>query len=155
MKEITGYIEKIYFRNDSNGYTAFLVETEEDEVNCVGCLPSVDPGQRIWVKGEEEFHPVHGDQIKIKEYRFLELEDLKAIERYLGSGAIKGVGAALATRIVKRFGEQTYEIIEREPERLAEIKGIRNTIVRKAGYQKRHELSATVWKIQYHGHSDL
>lgn len=152
MKEITGYIEKIYFRNDSNGYTAFLVETEEDEVNCVGCLPSVDPGQRIWVKGEEEFHPVHGDQIKIKEYRFLELEDLKAIERYLGSGAIKGVGAALATRIVKRFGEQTYEIIEREPERLAEIKGISERMAREIGiqlFEKRDTRNAMSFLQQY------
>ena len=152
MIEITGYIEKIYFRNDSNGYTAFLVETEEDEVNCVGCLSSVDPGQRIWVKGEEEFHPVHGDQIKIKEYRFLELEDLKAIERYLGSGAIKGVGAALATRIVKRFGEQTYEIIEREPERLAEIKGISERMAREIGiqlFEKRDTRNAMSFLQQY------
>ena len=152
MKEITGYIEKIYFRNESNGYTAFLVEVEDDEVNCVGCLPSVDLGQRIWVKGEEVFHPVHGDQIKIKEYRFLELEDIKAIERYLGSGAIKGVGAALATRIVKRFGEQTYEIIEREPERLAEIKGISERMAREIGiqlFEKRDTRNAMSFLQQY------
>lgn len=152
MKEITGYIEKIIYRKEETGYTVFELASEEEEVICVGVLQSVDAGERIHVEGEEIFHPEYGEQIQVKKYEILELEDVKSIERYLGSGAIKGIGESLAARIVKKFGDKTYEIMEREPERLAEIKGISERKAREIAiqvYEKRDTRNAMSFLQEY------
>lgn len=117
-------MEHIVFRNEENGYTVFQIECEEGEVTCVGTFHYISEGEFMEVEGEYVNHTVYGNQLKIYNHKVKAPEDQISIERYLGSGAIKGVGAALAGRIVKKFGKDTFRIIEEEPERLAEIKGI-------------------------------
>lgn len=124
--EWEGYVERITFRNEENGYTVlFLADSDSgDEVCCVGNFSYISEGSYLLISGREVIHPNYGAQIQVDRYEEKQPTDSIAIERYLGSGAIKGVGPALAARIVKRFGEDSFEIIEQEPERLAEVKGI-------------------------------
>ena len=124
METITGYVGHIVFRNEENGYTVFHLENDDGEVTCVGNFNYISEGELMELNGEYVNHNVYGTQLKVSSHTVKEPEDLVSIERYLGSGAIKGVGAALAARIVKKFREDTFRIIEEEPERLAEIKGI-------------------------------
>ena len=123
---VTGYIDHIIFRNEENGYTVMVVKNSEneEELTCVGSFPAVSQGTTIQASGIYTHHPVYGKQFQISSFVEKIPEDTYAMERYLGSGAIKGIGAALAARIVRRFGEDTIRIVEEEPERLAEVKGI-------------------------------
>ena len=124
METITGFVEHIVFRNEENGYTVLNLAVEEDEVTCVGVFQFISEGESVELKGEYTVHPSYGPQFQVESYAIKAPQDIVSIERYLGSGAIKGVGAALAARIVRRFKEDTFRIIEEEPERLVEIKGI-------------------------------
>ena len=122
---VTGYIDHIIFRNEDNGYTVMVLkDSKEEELTCVGSFPAVTQGAVIEAEGVYTHHPVYGRQFQISSFTEKMPEDTMAMERYLGSGAIKGIGAALAARIVRRFGEDTIRILEEEPERLAEVKGI-------------------------------
>ena len=123
---VTGYIDHIIFRNEENGYTVMVVKNSEneEELTCVGSFPAVSQGTTIQASGIYTHHPVYGKQFQISSFVEKIPEDTYAMERYLGSGAIKGIGAALAARIVRRFGNDTIRIVEEEPERLAEVKGI-------------------------------
>ena len=123
---VTGYIDHIIFRNEENGYTVMVLKEtkEEEELTCVGSFPSVTQGASIEASGVYTHHPVDGKQFQISSFVEKMPEDTEAMERYLGSGAIKGIGAALAARIVRKFGADTIRIVEEEPERLAEVKGI-------------------------------
>lgn len=124
METVTGYVGHIVFRNEENGYTVFHLENDDGEVTCVGNFNFINEGEMLELTGEYVNHNVYGTQLKVASHVVKEPEDLVSIERYLGSGAVKGVGAALAGRIVKKFKEDTFRIIEEEPERLAEVKGI-------------------------------
>ena len=125
-EKITGYIDHVVFRNEENGYTVMVLKTSdsEEEVTCVGTFPDITQGVTIEAEGQFSQHHVYGRQFVIHSYAEKAPEDTQAMERYLGSGAIKGVGVALAARIVRYFGEDTLRIVEEEPERLAEVKGI-------------------------------
>ena len=124
MERFKGYVNKIVYRNEDNGYTVFELELDGDELTCVGNVPYVTEGEFVEVTGEYTEHSVYGQQLRIETCEDIPPEDEKSVERYLASGAIKGIGAALASRIVRRFKADTLRIIEQEPERLAEIKGI-------------------------------
>lgn len=124
MEAINGYVEHIIFQNSENGYTVMSLMAEGKEVTCVGMCRGLSQGETISARGDYVEHPVYGTQFKISSFQTVAPKDSASMERYLGSGAIKGVGAALAARIVKKFGDDTFRIIEEEPERLAEIKGI-------------------------------
>lgn len=123
---VTGYIDHIIFRNEDNGYTVFVMKgiKGEEELTCVGNFPVISQGATIEASGSYINHHVYGKQFQITSFAEKMPEDALAMERYLGSGAIKGIGAALAARIVRHFGEDTLRIVEEEPERLAEVKGI-------------------------------
>ena len=123
---VTGYIDHIIFRNEDNGYTVMVLKgvKDEDELTCVGTFPVITQGASIEAEGSFIQHPVYGKQFQAVRLTEKMPEDAMAMERYLGSGAIKGIGAALAGRIVRHFGADTLRIVEEEPERLAEIKGI-------------------------------
>ncbi len=124
-RSVTGYIDHVIFRNEDNGYTVLVLKSSgEEELTCVGTFPAVSLGAAIEAQGSYTHHPVYGQQFQIRSFVEIMPEDSLAMERYLGSGAIKGVGAALAARIVRRFGKDTLRIVEEEPERLAEVKGI-------------------------------
>ncbi len=124
MEKVGGYIGNFIFQNQENGYSVLTLNTQEGELTCVGVLHGLSEGMSVEFFGSFTEHPAYGRQFKVESYEEKEPEDELAIERYLGSGAVKGVGAALAARIVKRFGRDTFRIIEDEPERLSEIKGI-------------------------------
>ena len=124
MEVVTGYVEHIVFRNEENGYTVFRLENDGGEITCVGNFNFISEGEMMELRGEYTNHSVYGLQLKVSSHMIKEPEDVVSIERYLGSGAVKGVGQALAGRIVKKFREDTFRIIEEEPERLAEVKGI-------------------------------
>lgn len=124
METIKGYVGHIIFRNAENGYTVLELICGEEEITCVGTFSDIVEGENIEAKGEYTEHPSYGRQFKVHSFEEKAPEDEMAIERYLGSGAIKGIGVALAARIVRRFKKDTFRIIEEEPERLAEIKGI-------------------------------
>lgn len=121
---IEGYIEHIIYRNQGNGYTVANLVAEETEITCVGIFQYLNEGEAIRAKGVYKEHPSYGQQFSVSSYEIVIPQDSLAMERYLGSGAIKGIGAALAARIVRHFGDDTLRIIETEPERLAEVKGI-------------------------------
>ncbi len=124
MEEIKGYVDHIVFRNEDNGYTVFQLVNENGEVTCVGTFPYISEGELLKVSGDYTVHNVYGTQLQVTSHEVQEPEDLLSIQKYLGSGAIKGVGAVLAGKIVQKFKEDTFRIIEEEPERLAEVKGI-------------------------------
>ena len=124
MEVRKGYVEHIVFRNNDNGYTVFQLVSEEEELTCVGLFSVLAEGELVQVSGYMKEHPLYGEQLQVEQYELLAPEDETAMERYLGSGAIKGIGAAMAARIVRRFKGDTFRIMEEEPERLAEVKGI-------------------------------
>ena len=124
MDNIKGYVEHIVYRNEDNGYTVFNLNNDDGEMTCVGNFHYIEEGELLKLQGEYTTHKLYGLQFKAEASEVCEPEDLVSIERYLGSGAVKGIGAALAGRIVKKFKQDTFRIIEEEPERLAEIKGI-------------------------------
>ncbi|MEE1527096.1 MAG: ATP-dependent RecD-like DNA helicase [Blautia sp.] len=121
---IEGYVEHIIYRNQENGYTVANLVVEETEITCVGIFQYLNEGETIKAKGVYKEHPSYGQQFSVFSYEIVIPQDSLAMERYLGSGAIRGIGAALAARIVRHFGDDTLRIIETEPERLAEVKGI-------------------------------
>ena len=124
MEKLAGYVEHIIYRNADNGYTVLNLVSGEEEITCVGIFSAIAEGENIEASGDYTDHPTYGKQFKVESFEEKAPEDEEAIERYLGSGAIRGIGLALAARIVRRFKVDTFRIIEEEPERLAEVKGI-------------------------------
>ncbi len=152
METINGYVEHIIFQNKENGYTVMNLVAEEEEITCVGMFKGLTQGETISAQGDYVEHPVYGSQFKVNSYQTVAPKDSISMERYLGSGAVKGVGAALAARIVKRFGDDTFRIIEEEPERLAEVKGISERKAREIAVQmeeKKDLREALVYLQQY------
>ena len=135
MEVVKGYVDHIVFRNEENGYTVFELSNEDGELTCVGEFAFINAGELVEISGGFVTHNVYGLQLQVSSYEVLEPEDLFSIERYLGSGAIKGVGVKLAGSIVRKFKGDTFRIIEEEPERLAEIKGISERMAREIALQ--------------------
>ena len=124
MSTVLGYIEKIIYRNENNGYTVLSVEYDDDEYVLVGTFNYIAEGEFIKANGNMKLHPSYGEQLFVDEYEIVEPRELDSIQKYLASSAIKGVGEALAKRIVKKFKMDTLRVMEEEPERLAEVKGV-------------------------------
>ena len=152
METISGYVEHIIFQNTENGYTVMNLVSQGEELTCVGICRGLSQGENITAHGDYIEHPVYGRQFKLNSFQVTAPQDSVSMERYLGSGAVKGVGAALAARIVKKFGDDTFRIIEEEPERLAEVKGISEKKAREIAVQmeeKRELRDAMVYLQQY------
>ncbi len=152
MDTVNGYVEHIIFQNKENGYTVMSVMVNNEDITCVGICRGLTQGETITAQGEYIAHPVYGSQFKINTYQVVMPQDSVSMERYLGSGAVKGVGPALAAKIVKKFGEDTFRIIEEEPERLSEIKGISERKAREIAAQveeKKDLRDALVYLQQY------
>lgn len=153
MNHFKGYIDKIVYRSEDTGYSVLSAVMDGHEYTLVGVFPSIEPGETIEAEGHESSHPLYGEQFSVERYHSIVPQSTEAIERYLGSGAIKGIGAALASRIVKRFKADTMRIIEEEPERLAEIKGIseRMAIEIAAAVEGKKELQNAMIFLQEYG----
>lgn len=152
MERVSGYINHIVYRNPENGYAVIEILTDGDDLTLVGILPQINEGEYITAEGTRTTHAVYGEQFTVTSFEIEAPNDIASIEHYLGSGAIKGVGTALAARIVKKFGEDTFRIIEDEPERLAEVKGISENMARKIGSQvaeKRDMREAMIYLQRY------
>ncbi len=152
MAVISGYVEHIIFRNQDNGYTVMELAVEKDTMTLVGTFSYISEGEYIEAEGELTEHPVYGEQLRVARYELKTPEDVDSIKRYLGSGAIKGVGPSLAARIVKKFKADTFRIMEEEPERLVEVKGISESKAIQIGEQaaeKRDQRQAMLFLQQY------
>lgn len=150
---LEGYVDRIVFRNAENGYTVLSLVNDKDETTCVGNFTFISEGEFIRAEGSYTSHQIYGEQFVVQSYDIKEPEDLLSIERYLGSGAIKGIGVALASRIVKRFKKDTFRIIEEEPERLAEIKGISEKKAREIAeqFEEKREMRGAMLFLQQYG----
>ena len=135
MSTVSGYIEKIIYRNETNGYTVLSVEAEDDDYVLVGTFNYIAEGEFIKANGNMKLHPNYGEQLFVDEYEIIEPRELDSIQKYLESSAIKGVGEALAKRIVKKFKMDTLRVMEEEPERLAEVKGVSEKLARSISEQ--------------------
>lgn len=124
METLKGYVEHIIYQNTDNGYTVMNVVCDGEEITCVGMFQDLGQGESLEMQGSYTDHTLYGRQFKVQSYTLLAPDDVVSIQRYLGSGAVKGIGEALAARIVKKFGSDTFRIMEEEPERLSEVKGI-------------------------------
>jgi exodeoxyribonuclease V alpha subunit len=152
---LKGQIERITYTNDENGYTVAKVKVSgrKDLVTVVGTLLMPIPGEVIEMKGNWMNHPRYGEQFKVEHYKSLVPASVYGIEKYLGSGLIKGIGPIMAGRIVKKFGEETLEVIENEIEKLAEVDGIgkkRIEMVKKA-WEDQKEIREVMIFLQAHG----
>jgi len=153
MVEVTGYVEHIVYRNEENGYTVFRLNSEDESVTCTGTFPYMNEGEMMELEGDFIVHSVYGEQLQVIKYEVKEAQDMVSMERYLGSGAIKGVGVALADRIVRKFKGDTFRIIEEEPERLAEVKGVSERKAREIAEQmmEKKEMRQGMMYMQQYG----
>ena len=124
MEEKEGILEEIIFQNEVNGYTVGIFETEEEQFTIVGYLPFISKGDSLKIYGKFVEHKDYGEQFKIETFEKLMPKTLGALEKYLASGNIKGVGPATAKKIINLFGDDTIHVLKFEPEKLAQIKGI-------------------------------
>lgn len=156
MTAVSGYIDHIIYQNKENGYTVFVLVAQGEEITCVGNLHGITQGENVTLQGDYVEHAVYGTQLKVASYQVTAPADTISMERYLGSGAIKGVGPALAARIVKKFGEDTFRIVEEEPERLSEIKGISQKKAQEIGIQaeEKKEMREAMVFLQRYGISN-
>ncbi len=156
MEKVSGYVEHIIYRNTENGYTVFELIADGEEITCVGSFQAIDEGEGLELSGGYVEHAVYGSQFKVESYEETLPEDEQSMERYLGSGAVRGVGPSLAARIVKKFGKDTFRIVEQEPERLAEVKGIseRKAMEISAQMEEKKDLRAAMIYLQKYGISN-
>ncbi len=150
---LEGYVDRIIYRNGENGYTVLSLVRDDIEMTVVGTFTFINEGEYICVTGNYTKHAVYGEQLVMKSYEIREPEDLFSMERYLGSGAIKGVGSALAARIVRKFKKETFTIIEQEPERLSEVKGISERLAREISeqFEEKREMRSAMLFLQKYG----
>ena len=152
---VTGYIDHVIFRNEDNGYTVMVLKgvEGEDELTCVGSFPVLNQGATVEVTGSYIQHHIYGKQFQASTMVEKMPEDALAMERYLGSGSIKGIGTALAGRIVRHFGKDTLRIVEDEPERLAEVKGISEKKAREiaAQIEEKSDMRKVMMFLQKYG----
>ena len=153
MEQVEGYVESIVFYNEENGYTVFELHMENEPLTCVGNLPKLREGEYVEVSGSYVNHSVYGRQLKVSSCDYKDPTGVAAIELYLSSGAVKGIGKSLASSIVKKFGADALKIMETEPERLAEIKGISEKKAQAIAtdmMERRSERKAIMFLQQYH-----
>ena len=122
--ELKGEIKEIIFQNEINSYTIAVLENESEEITVVGYLPFITIGDSLKLEGKYVTHQEYGRQFKIETFEKIMPETLESLERYLGNGTIKGVGPAIAKRIVDYFREETMYILKFEPKKLAYVRGI-------------------------------
>lgn len=153
---LKGYVDHIIYENRENNYKVLALSCDKTDEKVVGIFPGVGQGDCLYIEGFEEEHPSFGTQIHARMFELVLPDDSYSIRKYLGSGAIKGVGEKLAERIVKRFGEDTFRIMEEEPLRLAEIKGISERIAQQIAIQvcEKKDMRRAMLFLQDYGMTD-
>ena len=155
LVDLQGQIERVTYTNDENGYTIAKLKAygQRDLVTVVGNLMAPTPGEILRMRGEWTNHPKYGEQFKIIQYKSMVPASVYGIEKYLGSGLIKGIGPVMAKRIVQVFGKETLEVIEKDVEKLAEVHGIgkkRIGMIKKA-WEEQKEIREVMLFLQTHG----
>lgn len=148
-EEITGFVDHIIYNNEENGYTVLVLD---NDITVTGTFPTINEGENLKLWGNFVFHDVYGEQFKCNSFEVIIPTDIDDIRRYLGGGSIKGIGPSLAKRIVDKFGERTFEIMENEPERLAEVKGISDRKARDIAdvvLEKTRDRSAILYLLKF------
>ena len=139
--QVDGTVSAIMFRNEENGYTVLKLDCgERGEITVVGCMPSVAPGETLELEGSWGRHPTFGEQFKAEVVSRRMPVGEKAVFEYLASGVIQGIRMGLARQIVDRFGEDSLAVLENEPDRLAEIRGISPVRARSIGKAFREKM---------------
>ncbi len=155
LAELQGQIERITYTNEDNGFTIAKVKVygQRDLVTVVGTLLAPMPGEIIKMKGEWTNHPRYGEQFRVVQYNSMVPASVYGIEKYLGSGFIKGIGPIMARRIVEKFGKDTLDIIENEIEKLAEVEGIGQKRIEmiKRAWDEQKEIREVMVFLQTHG----
>ncbi|MBQ6680347.1 MAG: ATP-dependent RecD-like DNA helicase [Lachnospiraceae bacterium] len=153
MEQIEGFVEHITFRNEENGYTVMQLNVGGKQTSVVGLFPGVSEGESLRVTGTFTTHPVYGEQLNAEQFEVIAPEGEAAILRYLSSGAVRGIKEALARRIVDAFGADTFRILEEEPERLAEVRGIspRGAMKIAADVAEKREMRTAMLFLQQYG----
>ncbi len=151
--KIIGNVTDVTFRNDVNGYTVFAIDTGEEELTVVGTAADIKIGDRVEVVGDYTYHAVYGRQFKAELCNALLPETVDDLYRYLASGVIKGIRESTAQKIIEKFGEQTFDILQNEPHRLAEIKGISKEKALKIGkeYNRQFSTRALIMNLSRYG----
>ncbi len=152
MEDLEGFVEHIIYRNRENGYLVFRLSAEDDDWTCTGSASLIEEGMYVLLKGDFVDHPSYGPQFSFVSYETKKPNDVLSIEKYLSSGAVKGIGAKLASAIVREFGEDTFRIMEEEPERLVKIRGISEKKARDIAVQmetKQDLRNAVIFLQQY------
>ena len=152
-EELEGVVENILFSSEETGYTVVKLRSGGRRLTAVGNLGAVIPGQRLHLQGQWSGHPRFGLQFAVQACQSHAPATVEGIERYLGSGLIPGIGGELARRIVKAFGEQTLEILDREPKRLSEVEGIGGKRIAsiKTAWAQQREIRKVMIFLQSHG----
>ena len=150
---LEGTVEDIIFQNSDNGYAVFSVDNGESEVICVGIVPNLHNGESLKVIGNWTVHPSYGRQLSVEFYEKTIPTTIDGIEKYLSSGVIKGIGPKTAKKIVEKFGETTFYIIEEKPDRLVEIKGLtyEKAVRISQVFREQHELRRVMIFLQNFG----
>lgn len=153
--EIQGQVERITFHNEENGYTIarMKVSGNRELITIVGNLLSITPGEILKLQGEWKNHPKYGEQFLIQSYESVVPASVKGVEKYLGSGLIKGIGPVMAKRLVNKFGIETLEIIEKDIQKLQEVEGIgtkRIAMIKKA-WDEQKDIRNVMIFLQEHG----
>ncbi|MGL4791456.1 MAG: helix-hairpin-helix domain-containing protein, partial [Anaerotignaceae bacterium] len=150
---ITGTVEDIIYQNSENGYAVFAMETEDDSIVCVGTVPNLHTGESLKVMGKWVVHPSYGKQLSLEYYEKNIPTTIEGIEKYLSSGLIKGIGAKTAKKIVDKFCESTFYIIEEKPDRLVEVRGITYEKAKRISeiFREQHEIRRAMIFLQDFG----
>jgi exodeoxyribonuclease V alpha subunit len=152
MQRLKGYVEQIIYSNNENGYTVLTLVCGDEEIKCTGIMNGISQGETVEVEGEKTVHKEYGDQFSVRSWHPVAPDTETEMARYLGSGAIKGVGEALAARIIEKFGPDTFRVIDEEPERLAEVRGISSRMAQSIGaqiFEKKDTRSAMLFLRKY------
>ena len=149
-EKITGIVDVVTYRNEANGFTVLDLELEKELLTVVGVLPGVNAGETVTLTGTYTTHPSFGRQFKATAFSRCMPETADQIYKYLASGVIKGIGPKRAISIVERFGEETLEVLEKEPEKLASIKGISIDSAEQIGeeFQKQYALRTVMLGLE-------
>lgn len=151
--ELKGTVEDIIYQNSENGYSVFSFSCDDDEIVCVGTLPDIHKGENLKVQGNWTLHPTYGRQLQIQYYEKTIPTTTEGMIKYLSSGMIRGIGPKMAKKIVDKFGEATFYVIEEKPDRLVEIKGITYDKAQKIShtFREQHELRRAMIFLQNFG----
>ena len=152
-EERTGRIREIIFRNEENGYTVAVMETETEFFTVVGSLPDCKKGANFTLIGTFVNHPIYGEQFSFTDFEEVMPTGKEGIYEFLSSGMIKGVGPSTAANLIAAFGEDALRIIEEEPERLIEVKGVgeKTALTIRKSYLERREFAMTSLALQNYG----